>query len=497
MPFRVLFIYPNLSMSSMVPHSIAVLSAVLKKNGMETDVFDTTFYPDQTIDTNQDKVSVLNVLPYSFQERGIKQKETNVYSDLRDKLNRFQPNLVAISFVEDNYALGSKLLESIRDFDIPVVAGGVFCTYAADKVVKNPNIDYVIRGEGEKALTDLCQALENCRNPYNINNLCYLKNGELICNPINALVDIDDLPFPDYSIFDEQNMYRPMTGKVYRTLAVELHRGCPFSCGYCNSAANNRWYLEHTNRMFFRKRNLDKFAAEFDFLIKKYKPEFIYFLSDTFLMLTDEEFDRFCEIYSNYKIPFFMNTRAETVTERRVAKLNEINCHRGNIGIEHGNANFRYNVIGRKIPDKTIIQAIKMVGESRISTAANNIIGFPGETRELVFDTINFNRQVERYCDSISCTVFAPYHGTLLREKAIQEGYLHSDVIVDTACISRSLLDMPQLSKAEIAGLQRTFSLYVRLPIAEWPAVKFAEELTPQGDKIFGALAKQFRERQE
>src|SRR3989339_725843 len=497
MAFRVLFIYPNLAMSSMVPHSIAVLSAVLKKAGMEAEVFDTTFYSDQAIDTNQDKVKVLNVLPYSFEERGIKPKNTNPYNDVREQINRFQPNLIAVSFVEDNFSVGSKVLRSISDLEITVVAGGVFCTYAPDKVLQNPDVDFVIRGEGEVALLALCQKLHNQQSPYGVNNLGYLKFGKMICNPINPLIDIDDLPFPDYAIFDEQNMYRPMMGKVYRTLAVELHRGCPFSCGYCNSGANNRWYLEQTGKMFFRKRSLDKFAREFDFLVKTHKPEFVYFLSDTFLMLTEAEFDRFCEIYSQYKIPFFMNTRAETVTERRVEKLNEINCARGNIGIEHGNADFRYNVIGRKIPDQTIIEAIRMVGERDIFTASNNIIGFSGETRELIFDTINFNRQVEKYCDSISCTVFAPYHGTLLRDKAIQSGFLDPATVVNTACISKSLLHMPQISADEITGLQRTFSLYVRMPIAEWPRIKLAEKSTPAGDKIYAELTKAFREKHE
>ena len=63
MAFKVLFVYPNLSMSSMVPHSLAVLSSVLKEEGIETDVFDTTLYKDILPDSNQSKVKVFNALP--------------------------------------------------------------------------------------------------------------------------------------------------------------------------------------------------------------------------------------------------------------------------------------------------------------------------------------------------------------------------------------------------------------------------------------------------
>ena len=495
MSFRVLFIYPNLSMSSMIPHSIAILSAMLKNSGIEVEVFDTTFYGTQTGNANEDKVRVFNVLPYDFSERGIKLKTSDVYADLRKHIDRYQPNLLAISFVEDAFNFGMKLLKSVNDLDIPVVAGGVFCTYAPEKVLRSPDIDYLIRGEGEKALLELCVKLNNRQDPYNVNNICYRKSEGIIYNPVNLPIDFDEVPFPDYSVFDEQNLYRPMTGKVYRTVAIELHRGCPFSCRYCNSAANNAWYMEQVKKTFFRKRTLTKFAQELDYMVKTYAPEFIYFISDTFLMMSDKEFEEFCEIYSHYKLPFFMNTRAETVTAERVERLSEINCHRANVGIEHGNESFRKEIVGRNISDKVLIDAVRLVGESSISTVSNNIIGFPGETRELIFDTIKFNRQIEKYCDSVNCTVFAPYHGAALRQKAIDLGYLDPDIIVDTACSFGSLLNMPDLTKADIAGLLRTFSMYVRFPTSEWPKIKIAEKFDSDGNKMHAYLANEYKDR--
>ena len=126
-----------------------------------------------------------------------------------------------------------------------------------------------------------------------------------------------------------------------------------------------------------------------------------------------------------------MQTRAETITEYRVRKLEELNCLRANVGLEHGNEQFRRDVVKRKLKDVEITQAFNIIGSSSISTAANNIIGFPTETRDLIFDTINLNRTVSKNVDSVSCFIFAPYMGTPLRDMAVEKGYMSTDTLVD------------------------------------------------------------------
>ena len=126
--FRVLFLYPNLEMTSMVPQAIAVLSAVLRDCDIETDVFDTTFYDTGLADHNATNVKTFVSKPYSFADKDIQQKTTDVYMDFRDKVNAFVPDLIAVSLVEDTFRMGERLLKSIREYDIPVVAGGPFCT---------------------------------------------------------------------------------------------------------------------------------------------------------------------------------------------------------------------------------------------------------------------------------------------------------------------------------------------------------------------------------
>ena len=214
--FKVLFLYPNLEMTSMVPAAIAILSAVLRDCDIETDVFDTTFYKTGQADHNEDNVKVFLAKPYDFADRGIQNKTTDAYTDLRDKVNSFAPNLIAVSFVEDTFRYGEKLLKSLSEYSIPVVAGGVFCTYAPDKVAECQDIDFIIRGEGEAPLKDLCLALAHDRSYKDIANLCYREGDSLVKNDMRPAMDLNEVPFADYSVFtniDKQTLYRPMNGK--------------------------------------------------------------------------------------------------------------------------------------------------------------------------------------------------------------------------------------------------------------------------------------------
>ena len=72
--FRVLFLYPNIMMSALIPSSISILSSVLKEEGFAVDLFDTTFYKTQDTSANEQKVKLLQVKPFDFGERGIRLK---------------------------------------------------------------------------------------------------------------------------------------------------------------------------------------------------------------------------------------------------------------------------------------------------------------------------------------------------------------------------------------------------------------------------------------
>ena len=89
MGIKVLFIYPNTYGMNMLPPAIALFSSLLKNEGHEVEIFDTTYYNlDYGIDSDGSKVDKLNVVPYSMEEKGIKRKETNWKQDLDELVKK-------------------------------------------------------------------------------------------------------------------------------------------------------------------------------------------------------------------------------------------------------------------------------------------------------------------------------------------------------------------------------------------------------------------------
>jgi radical SAM superfamily enzyme YgiQ (UPF0313 family) len=494
--FKVLFLYPNLVMSALAPQGIGYLSAVLKREGFAVDLFDTTFYTsDLAGNANNEKAYLSKVRPFNWEERNIRPKTTDMLEDLQNKVDEFQPDLLAVSVVENTWHIADFLLRSLRD-PIPTIVGGVFATYAPEIVISHPCVDYVCRGEGEVALPNLCKTLCQGKDGIHLPNIWAKVDGNLHRSPMGDSIHLDDLPFPDWSIFEEQSLYRPMQGKIYRTIGMETQRGCPYKCTFCNSPSNNEIYTADNAGSFYRKKSMKRVAEELEFLANTYDPEFIYFVVDTFLAISDREMAELSEIYQSFKFPFWMNTRPETMSEWRANELDKMNCLRINMGIEHGNEKFRRDVLDRPVNNETILEAFRSCVGRKFVTVSNSIIGYPDETRELVFDSIYLNRQLPKEIETSGTFIFTPYMGTTLREIALQKGYLKTDDICSsygpTQVQGDSILDMPQLSKDELRGLARVFSFYVGMPESRFDEIRMAERFDPEGENTFNRLREEF-----
>ena len=259
MGIRVLFLYPNTFGMNMVPPAIAFLSALLKNEGHEVELFDSTYYDlSYGVDSEGLKAEHLNVVPFDLGSRGIRMKTSNWRDDLSSQVNRFSPNLIAISSTEDMWELGLIILDELKDYlakhQCPVIAGGVFPTFAPHLVINHPLVDMVCIGEGENALVELCQKISEGRSHDTVTNL-WVKNrdGAINKNSISKPVDINKNPTIDLSLFEEARLYRPMSGRVYKMFPIETHRGCPFTCTFCNSPDQMKFYKSQGSN-FYRKK---------------------------------------------------------------------------------------------------------------------------------------------------------------------------------------------------------------------------------------------------
>ncbi len=499
-PARILFLYPNERGMSTVPPSIAVLSQILKEEGHLTSVFDTTFYKfDDEItleDSDEIKAKALEnrvVLDIDDEELHFKKTTRSAVNDFRDAIKDFEPDLIAVSCTETTFLRGIKLIDETKDLGIKNVFGGVFATFAPELVMKYQNVDMVCVGEGENAIIDLSNSISNKEDYSHVTNLWVRQDdGAIMKNSISRPVDLDELPpVTDIALFGEKRFYRPMGGKIRRLLPVETHRGCPYTCSFCNSPGQNRLYGEGDflkGMSFFRKKRMDLVKDEIENHIKKYDVEYIYFWADTFLAWTDKEFDEFCQMYSKIKLPFWCQTRIETVTEEKFRRMKEVGLDRITFGLEHGNEKFRREVVKREYSNEDAINKIKIVEKLGITFSINNIIGFPDETRELAFDTIELNRQFNS--DNTSCSILVPFHGTELHGVCVKKGYLDPDTICAVNNSGESLLNMPQWDKKDMTRLRDVFAMYIKFPKNRWPEIKEAET----NEKLREELRKEFIE---
>jgi anaerobic magnesium-protoporphyrin IX monomethyl ester cyclase len=491
--FKILLVYPNIQHSAMMPYSMALFTALLRQEDFQVDLFDSTFYVE---DLTSNYVHYRTfVKQCDWFERGVEFRQNRMLDDFRAKVADYQPDLIAISVVENTYAVGRAMVRALPENDrkIPTIWGGPFATFAPNFILRDNVGDFVCRGEGEIALIELCKRMCEGRSVNDIPNLWVREDGTLHRNPLGPRVDLDRLPFADYSLFEEQAIYRPMEGRLWRTIGIESQRGCPYQCTYCNSPGQNRIAFTEQGSKFYRRKSLERTMAELEYQHKLHNIELVYWLADTFLALPTRDFDELVERYEDYRIPFWMNTRSETITEHTADGLERMNMLRTSIGIEHGNQEYRRKFLKRYQTQEQLRNAFVILSGRSFSVSGNCIIGMPEETRELIFETIEFTRQLPDDIDTIGCFIFSPLHGTELRKIAEQNGYLDPSTFCDIMDPEVSILDQPQLSRAEVIGIAKTFGLYQTAPKSDWDRVRIAEKNSPAGDAMFDLLAHEFR----
>ncbi len=462
---RILLVLPNLPGMLVPGIAMAQFAGILKAAGYTVEFFDATHYAGDNLSTHN-RVKYLQARPFTESAFGVEVK-ADLVGDFLATVERFQPTLILVSIVEDAFRQAQALLGSLGDRSIPVVVGGVFPTAAPDRCAPWS----VALGEGERLVTEIAATVhagqplpQRWRDP--------------------TRVTWDDLPLPDYSIYHPSRLYRPMGGVVHKCLPLETMRGCPFTCGFCNSPMQ-----QALMRGFTRRKPLTRVAQEARHLKAMHQPNLFYLVDDTFTARPLDEFEALCGLLRDVGVPFWCNTRPETLTKRHLDLLKWAGCYRMSLGIECGNEAYRKTMLHRPVSNAKLLHGFALVADSGLVFSVNNMLGFPDETPAMVFDTIALNRAIQG-ADTLTVSVFTPYHGTALRDYCVRQGYLAADALT-THTTAASMLTMPSMSQERIAGLLRTFPLYVKFPKADWPVIQQAE----MDDQVYTALAAEYRGR--
>ncbi len=223
-------------MATRIPLGIAYLSSYLKKDGHQVKVFDTTFIKCSNIPNDEElRASSLQVRNPDLKKYGLIEKDVDVTTEFELETESFKPDIVAVSAVDPNYNFGLELLKKIKDKhkNIVTVVGGPTAMFAPDEVIAEDCVDIVCVGEGEEAMSELCNKMQHRKDIKNIKNMWVKENGKICKNDVRPLLNINEILLPDWDIFDQRHLMRPLGGNIYRMGIFFMARGCLFQCKFC------------------------------------------------------------------------------------------------------------------------------------------------------------------------------------------------------------------------------------------------------------------------
>jgi len=373
------------------------------------------------------------------------------YEPARDDFLRqvaaIAPGLVAFSSTTHQHPYIERCARWVKESapKLCTMVGGTHPTLVPEQVLANPNFDVVCVGEGEYPLRDLVNALQEGRDIASIPNLWLHRGGRLIRNALRPLVaNLDELPFPDRELFDFDRMLADNDGWV----DMMVGRGCPYQCSYCCNPALRRRFKGLGK--YVRFRSVENVLAEIRFLTQHYRVKTLNFQDDVFTLDRDWTL-RFSQAYSEeFDFPFWINTRVERINdESMIAALARAGCCGARIGIESGNEELRSSILKRHMSNDEIRQAFSLARKHGLRIYTCNMLGVPGETAEMIEETVALNRELEPA--DLQFSVFYPYPMTELYDVSVRNGYLIEGESLASYYERKSILRLPTLSGAELA----------------------------------------------
>jgi radical SAM superfamily enzyme YgiQ (UPF0313 family) len=292
-----------------------------------------------------------------------------------------------------------------------IVFGGVHPTIMPEDVLKSGDVDYAIRGEGERPFLELINGMD----PRSIEGLSYKKDGGFIHNPVGPVIsDLDSLPFPAYHLLPVKN-YIPALGSYKRLPAISLitTRGCPGKCTFCLGS-----YLGGKVRMHSTK----YIIGEIKMLIRDYGIREISFYDDTFTAYKNKVRE-FCRVIIGEKIDITWScfARVDFVDEETLRLMKKSGCHQIMYGIESGCEDILEN-IKKKTSLSKAVEIVALTKKIGIECRAAFMLGNPGETRQTMETTLAFAKKLDP--DIALFNITTPYPGTEMYEWADKNGYL-------------------------------------------------------------------------
>jgi len=336
---------------------------------------------------------------------------------LHNRLLRSRAEIVCLWLRSVNLTLARRIGQYVmREHQLPVIAAGPHPSADPDGTLSLPGITAVVLGEAERPTVDLLSAYRTGSDFAAVRGVWFNSDAGVVRNEAAALVaDLDDLPWPDRSLFGFREILR-RTG----TAEFAVARGCPNWCGYC---LNDRLAQIHQGKgAFARRRSVDNLVAE----IRQVKADFPDLVRTAFTECTFTfDADWLARFAVKYKaevgLPFSCHVRANRFDAATADRLAEAGCDTVHIDVISGSNFIRNEVFTMDTTDADAAQTFALLRQRGIRTVARQFVGSPYENDATLEETARLNRDLKP--DAVRALVFHPFPGTSAAELCREHGW--------------------------------------------------------------------------
>ena len=346
------------------PIGLGYLSAVLEKNGFTTYILDLT---------------VLNIS----------------HQTLIHFLKRKQPIFVGITALSTYYSEARQLSRLIKEA-IPnqvVVFGGVHATALPENTIMESRADFVVRCEGEETIVELARCLYEGKKDFeNIFGITYIVDGKPVSTEDRPLIkDLDALPFPEWHKINPFRYPAFPHGAIYwfrQYAPILTTRGCPYSCKYC--ASTNFW----KNRIRFRSpRNI---VDEMEYLVNTFGIKEFHVWDDNFTLKKSHVVGVCREILKRglkLKLTTPNGIRIDSLDDEVLRWMKAAGFYALTLAVESGSQEM-LDAMGKKTKLSAMVENISKAKKIGFYLNTFWMMGFPGETPEMIWKTINLAKDL-------------------------------------------------------------------------------------------------------
>jgi radical SAM superfamily enzyme YgiQ (UPF0313 family) len=323
---------------------------------------------------------------------------------LQSELDDFRPDVLGTTSVTLNFPAAADILRQAKRLRpaLVTVMGGPHVSFAAEKTLRAcPEIDLIVRGEGEGTIAELMAAGMDPSAWPGIRGLTFRRNGGIVENePQPFIEDIDALPVPARHLLP-LSRYQALGYPI----SIITSRGCPYACIFClgRRMVGNR----------VRQRNPVLVVDEIESILS-YGIDRINVADDLFVSQRGKVKEVCQEILRRgLRFGWSAFARVNTVDRPTLSLMKEAGCDSVSFGVETGNAEL-LSLIRKGITHTQVREAVRLCREVGIIAHTSFIVGLPGESPETLKETKEFAASLGSLYGYHFLT---PFPGTTLREE--------------------------------------------------------------------------------